>query len=148
MSHNVQISGVKIANMDALRSAIDELRTGGVDISLDQCGTFRTYRGQPNRAEYTIHLPRETYDIGLNRTPEGHYAPVFDHDLIRNGSVACAWEPGERPSADDRVAGAIGKVMQMYSVHLMEREAAMKGYSTRRESAENGAVEVVVDMAA
>ena len=146
MSHNVSIDHVKIANMSVLQTAIAELSKAGVGISLDQCGTFRTYRGQPNKSDYTIHLPKETYDVGLNKQSDGSYKPVYDADLVANKSVACEYTPGT--SYKDRERGALGKLLQTYSVCLMEHEAVMAGHSTRRETKENGDIDVLVEVAA
>lgn len=146
MSHNVIIDNVKIASLPALRMAIAELQKEGARLALDETArNFRTYRGQPDKCDIAIKLPTEQFDIGLVQQPDGSYAPVFDDMLSSNRTVSCPWTPGD--TYENRNRGTIGKLMQRYSTCAVEYEMAMAGHTTRRESGENGEIQLVVEYA-
>jgi hypothetical protein len=147
MSHNTIIKDVKITEIDCLRTAIAELKQSGISINLSQSGTFRTYEGQPNTCDYTIELPGQRYDVGLVKQPDGSYMPVFDGDMNYgrgvNGSVlACEIEPGE-----PRDKLAIAKLVQMYGVHVTEKQMALAGHQVVREAGKNGEILLTAEYA-
>lgn len=164
MSHNVKITGIKITDLDALDSAIAELRAEGIGIRLERGPlasrslTFRTYRAgslNDDRAHHVIRLDNCKYDIGLIRQPSGHYLPVYDNAL--GISVACPIAaPGGGNNYNMRAitdAGevalaargiGIGKLMQRYSTRLAEMEAKRRGYTSRRVPGENGALHLEI----
>lgn len=152
MSHNVQIKGIKISNLDALESACAELRTEGVAVQLDR-GTgsrslkFRTYQSysikNDDRADHVIRLAADKFDIGLVRQPGGFYQPVYD-DMLGVDlpcSIACAYKPGEPRN----LGHAMGKLMQRYSATLAEMDAKRRGFISRRVVGENGTLQVVIN---
>jgi hypothetical protein len=166
MSHNVQIKGVKINDLDALAKAINELQREGVNVSLERGTpgkrglTFRTYGGfnNDNRADHVIRMPDCNYDIGLLQQAGGHYAPVYDNALGLSVAcpIACAYDkPGNTYNfrtitdpAEVAVAAkglAIGKLMQRYSAVVAERAAQLKGYRTQRAFSRDGALQVVIN---
>lgn len=131
MSHNVTFDGVKIEDIDALRDAINELAKDGVKISLNESGTFRTWPGQPNKADYTIQLADSNHDVGLIKQPDGTYLPVFDP---YGGGVARSLgaEAQFCPVNDGGAARNLGKLVQTYATCKAEREAASMGLMTTR----------------
>lgn len=145
MSHNTVIKDVKITDLDALTTAVDQLIREGVNIAFDREATkFRTYRGQPDACQGAIRLPGEAFDIGLKREEDGTYVPVFDHMLDQNRSIACAFTPGERRS--DR--HTIGKLMQYYTAAKAEKEAALQGHmiSSRTTDPQTGEILITVEV--
>jgi hypothetical protein len=143
MSHNTIIRDVKFTEIDCLKSAVAELAASGVKIELSQRGTFRTYPGQPNKCDYTVELPGQRYDVGLVLQPDGSYLPVFDGDLNYGRSeLSCPIEPGE-----PRDKLAIAKLVQMYGVHVTEKQMALAGHQVIREAGDNGEILLTAEYA-
>lgn len=159
MSHNVQITGIKIKDLDALDKAIAELRKEGVNVTLDR-GTpgkrekhFRTYKGFGNvpYADHVIRIADASYDIGLLQQPGGHYEPIYDDTLDRAAGlgsnkpcpIACPWSPGDKAHSGH----AMGKLMQRYTAVVAEKTARMRGYATRRVIANDGTIELLMTTA-
>lgn len=149
MSHNVMVKNVKIADLNSLRAAINELKNEGVKISLaEDQKTFRTYKGQPNKCDMVIKLEGERYDVGLKLEADGTYSTVFESMLGSNKSVACAWNAGDPREMHYDPRAPIGRLLQRYTVVTAERDAATKGYScTRENNVETGDMQVVVAVA-
>lgn len=164
MSHNVQITGIKINNLDALDKACAELRKEGINVSLERGKGSRSLRfrnfsyvktNDPT-ADHVIRLPDAPYDIGLVRAPAGHYEPVYDNALgisVRC-PIACEYKPDNqfnyRPiTTSDELALAskgvgIGKLMQRYTAVVTETEARRRGFMTRRVTNKDGGLEIVM----
>lgn len=143
MSHNVLIQNVKITSLDALRRAITELHTEGVNVALLEQTTFRTYRGQDNRCDLCISLPNGNYDVGLKLQRDGSYIPICDASMMpRDGSsISCRLGPGV-----DWSRAAIGKLMQRYSTCVAEDSLQLSGYFPTREiDAQSGEIYVTVE---
>lgn len=144
MSHNTIIKDVKINDLDALRAAITELKTEGVQIDLNETARkFRTWEGQPDACDICIQLPRERFDVGLVRQPDGSYLPVYDHMLLGNGSISCEYRPGDRDRYQDR--HAIAKLVQRYGVVVAEKQLALDGHNAIRQTTEDGSIQVIAE---
>ena len=144
MSHNTTITDIKITDLAALQSAIDELVAEGAKLRLDvNAKTFRTYQGVGNdeTCDAVIVLENERYDIGLKRKEVGEYVPVFDDMMLnRNRTVACDIRHGHGPRA------AIGKLMQRYATCLTEKELALQGHMcTRQYDKETGEINIIAE---
>lgn len=164
MSHNVQITGIKINNLDALDEACAELRREGIDVTLDRgtpgarAKTFRTYTHGSNatKADHVIRLGKCRYDIGLIQQPDGHYQPIYDNSLGLSVEcqIACAAKPGNQfnfrtitDKAELELAAkghGVGKLMQRYTAVVAERTARLRGFATRRVVANDGTIELVL----
>jgi hypothetical protein len=152
MSHNVQISGIKINNLDALDTACRELKREGIDVWLDRGApgerskVFRTYSGFGNNpnADSVIRIPGAPYDIGLLRQEAGHYEAIYDNMLgiSMPCPIACQFVPGEKH--DGSQGHAMGKLMQRYSSIVAEMDARRRGLLARRVVQSNGDIEVVI----
>lgn len=151
MSHNVQITGIKINNLDALDKACAELCREGVNVSLERGkGTrslkFRTYMGASAHndptADHVIRLPEAMYDIGLVKQPGGHYQPVYDDMLGTSlpSPIACPYKAGEATNRGH----ALGKLMQRYTAIVTETEGRRRGFLTRRVTTKDGGLEIVM----
>lgn len=164
MSHNVQITGIKINNLDVLESALAELRKEGIGATLElgipgaRALTFRTYMHGSNstKADHVIRLSQCKYDIGLVQQPGGHYEPIYDNSLGLSVAcpIACEYKPGNqfnfrmiRDKAELELASkgiAIGKLMQRYTAIITENDARRKGFLAQRIMAENGDLQIVI----
>lgn len=150
MSHNVQISGIKINNLDALDKACAELRSEGVNVSLERgkgarslkFRTFTYIKSNDPTADHVIRLPDAAYDIGLIRQPAGHYEPVYDDMLGVSvpSPIACSYIPGEATNKGH----ALGKLMQRYTAVVTEMEGRRRGFMTRRVTNKDGGLEIVM----
>lgn len=164
MSHNVQISGIKINDLDALDKACAELRREGVKVSLER-GTpgqralkFRTfgYGNNDPHADHVVRLGDCKYDIGLLQQSDGHYEPVYDDSLGLSVEcpIACAYKPGNRydfrpitDPAEKAIASkghGIGKLMQRYTAIVTEKDARRRGRMVRRMMAEDGTLQLLI----
>lgn len=138
MSHNVTVKHVKIASIPALQAAIKELRQEGIEVDLLKNSAQRGYRHSSHKTyPYVIRVSNAKYDIALIPDLDGSgYTPAFDQYLgeikkelgmltgaTQHKDVACA---ASSPQAD------IGKLLQRYSVCLIEQEARNKGLSCAR----------------
>jgi hypothetical protein len=144
VSHNVLISNVKITSIVALQRAINELVAEGHKISLNQSGTFRTYAGQPNKADYTIELQGERHDVGLVKQPDGSYLPVYDpYGMSTRGEgLSCSLDRGQR---DERQC--IAKLLQRYSTCVAEDELALAGHAVVREKGKDDEIMLTAEYA-
>jgi len=145
MSHNTVIKDVKIADVSCLQSAIANLQKQGVKINFNpDRKTFRTYIGQPNKCDAVIELPGAQYDVGLVKQPDGTMLPVFDHDLRHGNPIACELRPNDKVNRyDDSLA--IAKLVQEYSAVVAEKELALKGMTSMRQTTDDGAIQVVAE---
>lgn len=153
MSHNVEIKGTKITDLDALSAAIDELAREGVHIRFDKnAKQFRTYMGQDPSCDAAIVMGTGSHDIGLKKQADGSYGIVFDpyafsHELRVDGGAE-NFQPdephGTRHWDQESATNAIGKLIQRYNVVKVERESAMVGNATQRVAGKNGVVELEI----
>jgi hypothetical protein len=138
MSHNVNLSDVKITNVEALKQAVENLKKAGTapGINLVQNGTLRGYAGMTEKADYVLTLPGQ-YDVAFNwdkdrttlvpRGEYGHYGNtgvgVEDGAKTISGAVCDAYGP----------RAAIGRLLQEYNTVCVEWQAARKGMATSRQ---------------
>lgn len=150
ISHNVNIKGVEINDIVALRRAIKNIKGRGVNISLDETAkSFRTYSGQPSHCDMAIRLPDSNHDVGLLKDDKGNYKLVFDpYTAGRRGiednigaagdAVFCPTDPNVRN---------VGALMQEYALCKCEENATREGHITERVTGKGGVVELVVSVA-
>ena len=143
MSHTTSIKGIKIVDIRALESAINELAKGGMKISLQKGGTPRAYyqnQSGMGQADYVVKLPDAAYDIGLYKQDDGSYEPRTDFFA---GSVekllgAKASKPENRDQA------RLGKLLQLYGIHAATEKAKKQGYTVRRQEGKDGEIKLVI----
>ena len=147
MSHTTKISGIKIPNIAALESAIEELALKGIKITLTPDASPRSYYsgfGQEQegmgKAAYVIGLADAKYDIGLYDDGNGGYEARTD---FWAGSVEKVL--GAQASAKEYQDQAkMGKLFQAYAVHATIATARMQGKSIRRVTQEDGTEQLIV----
>lgn len=143
MSHTASISGIKIVDIAALQSAIAELATGGIKISLQTGGTPRAYFNNQKGmgvADYVIKLADAPYDIGLYKQPDGSYEPrtdFFQSHVEKILGAQCSMK-GKEDQAK------LGKLFQMYGIHATTLAARKTGKTVRRITGKDGAVQLEV----
>lgn len=161
MSHNVALKGTKLKDLTALRIACDELAKEGAKIRFDETAkTFRTYHGEDPKCDAAIIMGNGTLDIGLRKTADGSYEPVFDPygfsaDLSVDGKAVNFNEPkaasgraryGNADYDEQYARSRIGKLLQRYGVVVTERMAAKSGKTySRVKNAETGALVVTLN---
>lgn len=129
MSHTTEINSVKITDLNALRSAVQDLNNAGVDCILLENVAPRMYSaGQHGKCDYVLRLNKGRYDVGFEKAPEGHYRTVLDswnnHVGQHLGAGAFCPIPG---TEEGRAQHAIGALLQGYAKHAITNEARRKG---------------------
>lgn len=140
MSHTTSIKAVKIQDIDALRAAIAEMNQSGMRLALETGGKPRAYsvnQAGMGEADYVIRVPEATYDIGLYKQEDGSFEARTD---FWGGSIERALG-GKATNAERREQAKLGKLFQMYGVHVAMIQARRKGLSVRRmTNAETGKI--------
>lgn len=133
MSHTTSISSIVIADTNALRLAIAELKAEGIKCDLLENAKPRAYyenQAGLGVAPLVIQLHDARYDVGLYMNEKiGGYEARTD---LYGGSVAkvlgnqhLEGVPNEQTS--------LGKLYQRYAVCAAEQQALMQGFSPSRE---------------
>lgn len=143
MSHTTTVNSIKITDINALRSAVEELSRLGMRISLKQDATPRAYYSEQEGmglADYVVQLDDSKYDIGLYKSKDGHYEARTD---FYSGSVESVLgvQAGE---GEDVSQARMGKLYQMYAVHAAEQQAFRQGYTASRHEMADGTLQVRV----
>ena len=148
MSHNVTIKGVKITDVHALKSAVRELnqKNPTLKLKVTETGKFRTWPGQDDTCAFAVEIPGSSHDLGFVKQTDGSFAPVFDPFGGGVGrAIGADWAHVPSCSMHSPEA-AIGRLMQLYAVHAVERQALNQGLSTSRQlDDKTGQIAVVVN---
>lgn len=141
MSHTTTIDAVEIKDLNALRAAINELKSNGVECDLLENAVPRAYysnqQGMNTPADLVLKLHDSRYDVGLYKQDNGAYQPRCDlwgGDIARNLGV--------QEKGVDTAQNALGKLFNTYSIHAVTRKAVQQGYRVQRVAKENGAVQL------
>jgi hypothetical protein len=142
ISHTSSIKSIKITSITALRSAIAELNTEGIQCSLVEGGTPRAYftnQAGMGKADFVIALPTCRFDVGLYKGEDNTYEARTDWF---GGSVeGLLGAPASTPEA--REQAKLGKLLQRYGLCASQEVAKKKGLMTRRVVKENGSIALV-----
>ena len=161
MSHTTTLKGLAIKDVSAIRAAVAELKTSGVNVELLTEAKPRMYYADQHRRDggyghnegttaFVLKLPGR-YDVGLDLKQDGTYNPVFDEFA---GDVAASLGALGVTPAESRGFGymteasgkyAIGRFLQGYAKHAAINAAQAQGYFV--ESAEvdtKGSVQLVL----
>lgn len=125
MSKTTTVKTVPIKDIQALYSAVEELRASGVNCTLTQDSPCRLwYSTTP--CPYVLNLPDCQFDLGLKLEKDGSYSVITDfHGNLVNGQIGATC-PVKGADANDL---AIGKFMQAYSKHAALNAVSAAGYS-------------------
>lgn len=146
MSHTTTIKSVVISDKNALRAAVEELKSHGVRCELLENVKPRAYySNQANMgvAPLVIHLADAAYDVGLYDSGDGTYEARTD---FYGGSVKRVLGVDTKNKAEQEQA-QLGKLYQYYGVCAAENQAAMQGFSTSRSTKADGTVQLVLTAA-
>ena len=131
MSHTSAISAIKIVSIEALRAAIKELNDTGTACSLVENATPRAfYPGQEGmgKAEFVLKMANAPYDIGFYKQADNSYQARTDfwgqHIERQLGGKATTPERTEQAK--------MGRLFQLYGVHVTMEMARKKGHVVRR----------------
>ena len=125
MSHFTTIK-TQIKDIEALRSACQEM-----GLSLLQNAEARGYYENKIKGDYVIRL-KGPYDIALNKQPDGSF-----------GLTADLWQG----HVENEIGQGYGKLLQLYGVHKVIREARKKGHLVSRTAHQNGSIKLSVSVA-
>lgn len=150
MSHTSVIKAIVISDVRALRAAIKELKREGVKCDLLENAVPRAYYTNQDglgKADFVVKLDDSKYDIGLYQNKEiGGYEARAD---LFNASNNIAKVLGvTQANGKSRESAALGKLYQKYAVNAAERQALEQGYSTQRNTLQDGSVQLTLTAAA
>ena len=144
MSHTASIKGIKITNIDALRTAIEDLNEQGIQCSLQDNATPRAYfkdQAGMGKADHVVTITNCPYDLGLYKQPDGTYEVRTDFwaGAVERVFGVKASDPAKADQAK------LGKLFQAYGLAAATIEATQRGYTVRRVEAENGTMQLIVN---
>lgn len=122
MSHFTTIQ-TQIKDIEALKAACAEL-----ELTLQEKGEARGYDNNRHPGDYIVKL-KGPYDIALVREPNGNYGLIAD------------WWEGH---VEKEVGAKCGRLLQLYGVHKVMREASKRSYAVQRQKLENGTIKLVI----
>jgi hypothetical protein len=139
MSHTTVINNIEVTDVNALRQAVQELKSKGVDCSLIENAIPRAFyanqAGMSDKADIVVKDNSGPYDIGFYRRGDGKgYEMRMD---TYGGSIGKSFGTSESP---------VGKLMQLYGVHAATRKAVQQGYSVRRKELDDGTIKLFVEV--
>ncbi len=142
MSHTTTVDNVEIKDVGALLAAVNELKANGVNCDMLENQIPRAYYGKQagmeTPAEHVLKLHDSRYDVGFYKQADGTYQPRCDlwgGDISRQLGVTPTDSIG-------REQAALGKLLNLYSVHAVSRKALAQGYRVQRINAEDGGVQL------
>lgn len=147
MSHTTTLKGLVIRDVDAIKSAVAELKSKGIKIDLVENARPRMYYAtQHGQCAYVLKLDGP-YDVGLDRKADGTFTPVFDTWLGYVSSVLGVPTQDLRTPEEQGLA-VIGKFSQSYAKFAAINQAVMMGYAVDDVSTdENGNVHLTIAVA-
>lgn len=147
MSHTTKLKTIKIKDLRALESAVNDLKAKGVDCELRRNEVPRMYNEAQSRAtgqcDYVLRLNKSPYDVGFTKEADGTYSPVFDEWNGRVGSQIGATCPMPN-TKEGKAQHAIGQFMQNYAKHATINAARAKGQMVNQSVDTKGNVVLTV----
>lgn len=143
MSHTSVVKAIKIQSLDALRSAVAELAQSGLKLTLQENATPRAFYANQaglGKADIVLRVEDAQYDVGFYKNPEGYYEARAD---FFGGSIARVLGAAPSPGSTMDQA-ALGKLFQMYGIHVATATARKQGHMVRRIQKANGMIALEV----
>lgn len=145
MSHTTTVDAVEIKDIGALQAAVAELKANGIQCDMLENQIPRAYyatqAGMNKAAPHVLKLHNSRYDVGFYPKGEtGTYearCDLWGGDIAKNLGV----QAEEGVSSEQ---AALGKLLNMYSVHAVTRKATQQGYRVNRVAKDNGAVQLQI----
>ena len=130
MSHITKVGGVAIKDVNAMKSAVQELNEKGIKCSLVENSTVRMHSTRETQAvgncEYVLKLNGQ-YDVGFKKQADGSYEPVMDTYGNHVGNQIGAKGAAPRHGAE-LAQHQMGQFLQPYAKHAAMNAARAKGY--------------------
>lgn len=131
MSHTTTLKAVVIRDVTALRMAVDELKSNGINCDLIENAKPRMYfNNQHSACDYVLRLNDSKYDVGFDRQADGTYVPVFDEwqNIVAKQLGADVNVCPIPTSKEGKAQHQIGRFFQSYSKHAAVNAAVSQGY--------------------
>lgn len=131
MSHTTTLKAVVIRDVTALRMAVDELKSNGINCDLIENAKPRMYfNNQHSTCDYVLRLNDSKYDVGFDRQADGTYVPVFDEwqNIVAKQLGADVNVCPIPTSKEGKAQHQIGRFFQSYSKHAAVNAAVSQGY--------------------
>lgn len=145
MSHTTRVNTVKIQDVRALRSAVQDLKNSGVNCELEENARPRMYfKQQEVQCDYVLRLKDGKYDLGFEKQADGSYTPIFDeHANYVGGQIGAACPMPN--TKEGRTQHQIGRFMQNYAKHAAMNAARDKGQLVESCTVDNqGRVKITI----
>jgi hypothetical protein len=129
LSHTTVLKTIQIKSVSALQSAIEYLKSQGVDCDLVEGSTPRMYYpDQHTNCDYVLKLNKAVYDIGFEKQKDGSYAPVYDSyaGYIQKEVGAPTSCPVPK-TEEERQAMAVSRLLDCYAVMAAKEELQNSG---------------------
>lgn len=144
MSHTSTISSIVITDIHALKAAVKELKTLGVNCDLLESIKPRAYSSSQNgmnkAAPYVIKLHDADYDIGLYLTSDNKGLEARTDFYMGSVTKELGVNDKSVPSAQSKM----GKLYQLYAVHAATRKANQQGFTVSRGVLKDGTIQLRV----
>lgn len=142
MSHTSTVNNVVIVDQDALRRAVDQLKSSGINCELVENEQPRAYYANQagmETAPLVLKLPDAEYDIGFYPREDGRGLEART-DFYR-GSVEriLGVTKGENDSQEQ---AKLGKLYNAYAENAISMQAARQGKTVNRVTREDGSVQL------
>lgn len=143
MSHTTAINSIEITDVDALRSAVAELKTNGVNCELLENAIPRAYyNNQLEQADLVLKLKNSKYDVGFYKKQDSSgYITKCD---FYQGEIQRELGTTDVREGEDPVQARLGKLYQTYAIHATTRAATQAGHMVQRQNRQDGTVQLVV----
>lgn len=144
MSHTSTIKSIVISSVTALRAAVEELARTGTACRLIEKAKPRAYfenQQGMGLADYVLQLDGASYDVGFYKQENNTYEPRTD---FWGGSVERVLGTPCPANASAEVAERhkLGKLLQLYGVHVTMEQARRKGLACRRITGKDGVIKL------
>lgn len=132
MSHVTKLEGVVISDMNAVRAAVSELNSAGINVRLVEGPAKPRVHGYDTveTCDFVLALPG-AYDVGLKRNAQGNYDPILDVWQGHVGKYLGATCPLPGTAAyrsQEHTQHEIGRFLQTYAKHAAMNSAMAQGY--------------------
>ena len=131
MSHTTTVNNVEIKDIAALQAAVAELKANGIACEMLENQIPRAYyqkqAGMDTVAPYVLNLKNSRYDVGFYKNENNTYEARCD---LWGGDIAK--QLGVQAEGVPDAQKALGKLLNMYSVHAVSRKAMQQGYRVNR----------------
>lgn len=135
MSHTTTVKSVPIKDINAIRSAVEDLKKAGIKCELLQDAKPRLYyANQHGKTDFVVKLHDSPYDLGLEKQDNGSYAMIFDEwggnmkKHIGTTVAACDLPQNEAERQVVKKQEHVAKFVQAYTTNATKNQLTAEGY--------------------